>query len=42
LGGAGYVPPSERINLAHIGMGTQGFKDIGELLEDPRIQIVSV
>jgi hypothetical protein len=42
LGGAGYVPPSERINLAHIGMGTQGFKDIGELLEEPRIQIVSV
>jgi len=42
MGGAGYVPPSERINLAHIGMGTQGFKDIGELLEDPRIQIVSV
>ena len=42
LGGAGYVPPSERINVAHIGMGTQGFKDIGELLEDPRIQIVSV
>ena len=42
LGGAGHVPPSEKITLAHIGMGTQGFNELGGLLEDPNIQIVSV
>jgi predicted dehydrogenase len=42
LGGTGNVAPSERITLAHIGMGTQGFRELGGLLEDPRIQIISV
>jgi len=42
LGGNGYVAPSERITLAHIGMGTQGFNELGGLLEDPGIQIVSI
>ena len=42
LGGPGFVPPSEKITLAHIGMGTQGFRELGGLLADPEIQIVSV
>ncbi len=42
LGGQGRVAPSDRITLAHIGMGTQGFNEIGGLLEDPAIQIISV
>ena len=42
LGGTGHVAPSDRITLAHIGMGTQGFSELGDLLEDPRIQIVAV
>ena len=42
LGGTGHVPPSEKIRLAHIGMGTQGFNEIGSLLESPHIQIVAV
>ncbi len=42
LGGAGFVAPSGRITLAHIGMGTQGFNELGGLLEEPRIQIVAV
>jgi len=42
LGGPGYVAPSEKITLAHIGMGTQGFSELGALLEDPQIQIVAV
>jgi len=42
LGGNGYVAPSERITLAHIGMGTQGFNELGGLLEDQGIQIVAV
>ena len=42
LGGPGYVAPSDKITLAHIGMGTQGFNELGYLLEDPHIQIVAV
>jgi hypothetical protein len=42
LGGAGYVAPNDKITLAHIGMGTQGFSELGGLLNDPRIQIVAV
>jgi predicted dehydrogenase len=42
LGGAGYVAPSDKIRLAHIGMGTQGFSELGGLLAEPQIQIVAV
>lgn len=42
LGGAAYVPPSDKVTLANIGMGTQGFNELGGLLENPRIQIVAV
>ena len=42
LGGSGHVPPSEKITLAHIGMGTQGFRELGGLLADPEVQIVAV
>ena len=40
--GAPFVPPSEKTTFAHIGMGTQGFRELGYLLADPRIQIVAV
>ncbi len=42
LGGTEYVAPSDKITLAHIGMGTQGFRELGGLLADPGIQIVAV
>jgi len=42
LGGAEHVAPSDRITLAHIGMGTQGFRELGDLLARPEIQIVAV
>jgi hypothetical protein len=42
LGGAGHVAPSDKITLAHIGMGTQGFREIGGLLAEPQIQIIAV
>lgn len=42
LGRAGEVPPSEKIRVAHIGMGTQGFRELGGLLGDPRVQVVAV
>jgi hypothetical protein len=42
LGGTAYVAPSSKVTLAHIGMGTQGFREIGALLAEPQIQIVAV
>ena len=42
LGGAAFVAPSDKITLAHVGMGTQGFRELRGLLADPQIQIVAV
>ncbi len=42
LGGAQHVAPSDKITLAHIGMGTQGFRELGGLLAEPNVQIVAV
>src|SRR5262245_27614686 len=42
LGGAGYVPPSEKITLAYIGCGTQGLREMPALLNMPEVQIVAV
>jgi predicted dehydrogenase len=42
LGRSGHVAPSSKITLAHIGMGTQGFNELGGLLDHPHIQIVAV
>jgi len=40
--GAPAVPPSDKTTLAHIGMGTQGFNELGYLLGEPKIRIVAV
>ena len=40
--GRPFVPPSDKITMAHIGMGTQGFRELGGLLADPNLQIVAV
>jgi len=42
LGGPNYVAPSEKINLAYIGCGTQGFREMVGLLQSSDVQIVSV
>src|SRR5262249_53120585 len=42
LGGPGVVAPSDKINLAYIGVGTQGLREMLNLLPVPDIQIVSV
>lgn len=42
LGGTGHVAPSDKITLAHIGMGTQGFRELASLLAAPEVQIVAV
>ena len=35
-------PVSERINVGIIGCGTQAFSNVGQFLQDPRVQIVVV
>lgn len=42
LGGAGFVPPSERINIAFIGVGSQGLRVMLQFLEEPDVQAVAV
>ncbi|MFI5461750.1 MAG: Gfo/Idh/MocA family oxidoreductase, partial [Isosphaerales bacterium] len=42
LGLSGTVAPSNRITLAVIGTGNQGFNDINSFLRDDRVQLVAV
>lgn len=42
LGGAGFVPPSEKITVAYIGCGTQGIREMLRMLAMPEVQIVAV
>jgi predicted dehydrogenase len=41
LGGAGFVAPSEKITVAHIGCGSQGLRELPGLLAMPDVQIVA-
>jgi predicted dehydrogenase len=42
LGGKGFTAPSDRINVACVGTGTQGTRVLLQLLHIPDLQIVSV
>jgi hypothetical protein len=42
LGGKNYVPPSDRITLAYIGTGTEGIRELLQMLPIPEIQVVAV
>jgi predicted dehydrogenase len=42
LGLSGAVAPSNRINVAMIGTGNQGFNDLDSFLSDERVQLVAV
>src|SRR5262249_10730225 len=42
LGGAGYIPPSDRINIAFIGVGAQGLRVMLRFLSQPDVQGVAV
>jgi predicted dehydrogenase len=42
LGGAQYVPPSERINVAYVGCGTQGLRQLMPALQKTRLRVVAV
>jgi hypothetical protein len=40
LGGIGYIAPSDKLNVACIGTGTQGTRVMLELLKLPDLQIL--
>lgn len=42
LGGPGFVPPSDKITLAYVGLGTQGLREMLSLVTASQIQIVAV
>jgi predicted dehydrogenase len=42
LGGPGYVPPSDKINIAFIGVGAQGLRVMLHFLAQPDVQGVAV
>ena len=42
LGGPGNVPPSDKITVANIGCGTQGLRELPDMLENPDLQLVAV
>lgn len=42
LGGNGFIAPSDKINIAYIGCGTQGIREMCELITNPEIHITSV
>jgi hypothetical protein len=42
LGGPGFIAPSEQLTLAYIGCGTQGMREMVNLIANPKIRIVAV
>jgi predicted dehydrogenase len=42
LGGDGYVPPSDKVNIAFIGVGSQGQRVMLHFLKEPDVQGVAV
>lgn len=42
LGGPGFTAPSDKLAVANIGCGTQGLREMGEMLTHPNTQVVAV
>ena len=42
LGGKNHIPPSEKLNIAYIGCGTQGIREMCPLLQNPEVYIKTV
>ena len=40
--GAGFIPPSDKITLAHVGFGTQAIRETAGLLENQELQLTAV
>ncbi len=42
VGGKGIVAPSDKVTLAYIGCGTQGMREMVDLIANPSLQIIAV
>src|SRR5688572_22373072 len=42
LGGARFVPPSEKVNVAMVGVGGRGLQNMRELLKLDDVQVVAI
>lgn len=42
IAGLGKIPPSDQITVANIGCGTQGLREMGELLQNPKVRVTAV
>src|SRR5262245_44006482 len=42
MGGPRLMAPSDKLNHAYIGCGTQGMREMFELIPNPKVQIVAV
>ncbi len=42
LGGAGYIPPSDKLTLGCIGVGAQGTRVMMDFLKLPEVQVIAV
>src|SRR4051812_38350432 len=42
LGGPRFVPPSEKVNVAMIGVGGRGLQNMGELLKLADVQVMAI
>ena len=42
LGGPGFIAPSDKLTLGYIGCGTQGLREMTELIKNPALAIVAV
>lgn len=42
LGGTGFIPPSDKVNIAFIGVGAQGLRVMLHFLKEPDVQGVAV
>ena len=42
MGGPKHVPPSEKVQIAYVGCGSQGLRQLMPALEHPAVKIVAV
>src|ERR1700761_9554574 len=42
LGGVGFIPPSDKVNIAFIGVGAQGMRVMLHFLHEPDVQGIAV
>ncbi len=42
IAGTGHIPPSDQLTVANIGCGTQGLREMGSLLQNPKVRVVAV